>query len=584
VDAPEALGLVLSQIGLVSDEAQGHALMDQLQCGQALVARDGSYWRWDGFFARADAKDRNAQHLEQKNKLERLQTDLPSLEAKAEETRKAYDAAQEELSQIDVKLKSLKNDLRVAENMLSSKQIEMAREKEQRARSDSEISHLKDAIRLADEDIKTLEDVLKWDRERLSALDDKSDAGNEEDLAQVKEELDAKRSDYQDAVRAYDQLVQRQNSLEARLRAIADERVNANNRQIRSRERIKGFEERLEGLHEKLAELEAAPVSEDTEKNGLLEVISGLEATRTAAAERLAEAEKSVYESGKALKEAENALGDAREKRAHVQATLSGLQEQKDNMCSAIEEQFQCEPEELKEHITMKMDDVDLTALRSEKEKLTIERERMGPVNLRAEDEVKELEQEVGGMFAERDDLIQAISELRGGINKINKEARERLIVAFDKVNAHFQELFQKLFVGGKAHLELIGSDDPLEAGLEIFAQPPGKALQSLSLLSGGEQTMASIALIFGMFLTNPSPICVLDEIDAPLDDANVDRVCNLLEDIAARGETRFLIITHHRMTMARMNRLYGVTMQERGVSQLVSVDLQRSFEFAEAA
>jgi chromosome segregation protein len=205
-------------------------------------------------------------------------------------------------------------------------------------------------------------------------------------------------------------------------------------------------------------------------------------------------------------------------------------------------------------------------------------------VNLRADDEAQELEKEVGGLLSERNDLVQAIEELRAGIQKINKEARERLLIAFDHVNGHFQRLFMTLFGGGQAHLALVDSDDPLQSGLEIFAQPPGKSLQSLSLLSGGEQTMASIALIFAMFLTNPSPICVLDEIDAPLDDANVDRVCDLLDEIAERGETRFLIITHHRLTMARMDRLYGVTMAERGVSQLVSVDLQQSFEFLEEA
>jgi len=219
-----------------------------------------------------------------------------------------------------------------------------------------------------------------------------------------------------------------------------------------------------------------------------------------------------------------------------------------------------------------------------DREKYSRQRDQIGPVNLRAETEADELEKEVGGMLTERDDLVQAIAELREGIEKLNTEARERLTAAFDQVNGHFQRLFLKLFGGGSAHLALVESDDPLNSGLEIFAQPPGKSLQSLSLLSGGEQTLASIALIFGMFLTNPSPICVLDEIDAPLDDANVDRVCNLLDDIAARGETRFLIITHHRLTMARMDRLYGVTMAERGVSQLVSVDLNQQMDFLEAA
>ena len=188
------------------------------------------------------------------------------------------------------------------------------------------------------------------------------------------------------------------------------------------------------------------------------------------------------------------------------------------------------------------------------------------------------------GVLTERNDLAEAVNELRGGINTLNKEARERLQTAFERVNEHFRDMFTRLFIGGKAHLALIESDDPLEAGLEIFAQPPGKALQSLSLLSGGEQTLTAVALIFAIFLTNPAPICVLDEVDAPLDDANVDRFCDMLDEFADRGETRFIVVTHHRLTMARMDRLYGVTMAERGVSQLVSVDMNQQFEFLEAA
>jgi chromosome segregation protein len=210
----------------------------------------------------------------------------------------------------------------------------------------------------------------------------------------------------------------------------------------------------------------------------------------------------------------------------------------------------------------------------------------MGPVNLRAEVESQELLTQMETMQSERDDLLAAITRLRQGISKLNKEARERLLIAFETVNQHFAELFQVLFGGGSAHLELTDADDPLAAGLEIYAQPPGKKLQILSLFSGGEQTLTSIALIFGMFLTNPAPICVLDEIDAPLDESNVDRVCTLLEKMANDGNTRFIVITHHRMTMARMNRLYGVTMSERGVSQLVSVDMSQPdlFKDSEAA
>lgn len=206
----------------------------------------------------------------------------------------------------------------------------------------------------------------------------------------------------------------------------------------------------------------------------------------------------------------------------------------------------------------------------------------MGPVNLRAETELNELNEQVSTMTSERDDLLKAIDKLRQGIAELNREGRDRLLTSFNEVNRHFQELFIRLFGGGQAHLELIEDDDPLQAGLEILASPPGKRMQILSLLSGGEQALTALALLFGVFLTNPAPICVLDEVDAPLDDANVDRFCTMLEEMSKSGQTRFLIITHHRMTMARMHRLFGVTMTERGVSQLVSVDLRKAEELVD--
>jgi chromosome segregation protein len=208
-------------------------------------------------------------------------------------------------------------------------------------------------------------------------------------------------------------------------------------------------------------------------------------------------------------------------------------------------------------------------------ERLLKERDDMGPVNLLAETEAQELDTRIAGLRNEREDLIAAIARLRQGIAELNREGRERLLASFKAVDDHFRELFVRLFGGGRAHLTLTESDDPLEAGLEIMASPPGKRLQSLSLLSGGEKALTALALIFAVFMTNPAPICVLDEVDAPLDDANVDRFCSLMEDLANNTATRFLVVTHHRMTMSRMDRLYGVTMAERGISRLVSVDLR---------
>ena len=217
-------------------------------------------------------------------------------------------------------------------------------------------------------------------------------------------------------------------------------------------------------------------------------------------------------------------------------------------------------------------------------ERLIRERDNMGPVNLRAEQELHELEEQIGSMQTEREDLLAAIARLRQGISALNREGRERLLAAFEQVNQHFEELFVRLFGGGRAHLALTDAEDPLEAGLEIMASPPGKKLQIMSLLSGGEQALTALALLFAVFLTNPAPICVLDEVDAPLDDANVERFCNLLDEITKASKTRFLVVTHHRLTMAKMDRLFGVTMGERGVSQLVSVDLQTAEQIRDSA
>jgi chromosome segregation protein len=238
-------------------------------------------------------------------------------------------------------------------------------------------------------------------------------------------------------------------------------------------------------------------------------------------------------------------------------------------------ERFECPAPVLPEKVGFVGDEVaDGPTESARLDRLTADRERIGPVNLVAESELAEIEAQQGTSIAERDELYQAINRLRGSIGSLNREGRTRLLAAFEAVNGHFRRLFTTLFAGGEAHLALIDSDDPLEAGLEIMAQPPGKNLSSLTLLSGGEQALTAVALIFALFLTNPAPICVLDEVDAPLDDANIERFCDLLVAMTRETETRYLIVTHNAVTMSRMHRLFGVTMVERGVSRLVSVDL----------
>jgi chromosome segregation protein len=268
-------------------------------------------------------------------------------------------------------------------------------------------------------------------------------------------------------------------------------------------------------------------------------------------------------------------MAGARERRAAAAARAEAQVARRIEYGRVSGEKFECPPPLLPTRLGF--DPADLAAASEESaalERATAERERIGPVNLVAEQELAELEQSRLAGAAERDELQEAINRLRGSIGSLNREGRLRLLAAFEAVDRHFRSLFTTLFNGGQAHLALIDSDDPLEAGLEIMAQPPGKKLSSLSLLSGGEQALTAVALIFALFLTRPSPICVLDEVDAPLDDANVERFCDLLMRMTAVTDTRYLIVTHNAVTMSRMHRLFGVTMVERGVSRIVSVDL----------
>jgi chromosome segregation protein len=314
--------------------------------------------------------------------------------------------------------------------------------------------------------------------------------------------------------------------------------------------------------------------------------MANAERARAKAADDLAVAESALKEREKALREVQERLAEARESRARSEARLEGARERRTECARAIREQLDCMPEACLALAGLKQgaELPPLSEVEGKLLKLRGDRERLGGVNLMAEEEEATLTVQLEELMRERADVEQAISKLRQGISNLNREGRKRLLEAFESVNEHFQRLFKTLFGGGNAELKLVDSDDPLESGLEIFACPPGKRTQILTLLSGGEKALTAMALIFAVFLTNPSPICVLDEVDAPLDDANVERFCVLMEEMAKETDTRFLIITHHPLTMARMSRLFGVTMAERGISQLVSVNLEAAERLRDAS
>tara|TARA_B100000900_G_scaffold333317_1_gene294403 strand:- start:1640 stop:4234 length:2595 start_codon:yes stop_codon:yes gene_type:complete len=355
-----------------------------------------------------------------------------------------------------------------------------------------------------------------------------------------------------------------------------------------SKNQINELKQRRLKSEEELKKIINRPEEIAQKRGQLIETKGFAETERQYAADRLAEADNELKKYENKLRKAQNDLANVRESKGRTEATKELAESRLSELESESIEKYNCKPDSIitKLSISEDLETLQNNFERNETrlERLKQQRDTLGVVNLRADLETKEIEQELERMNSEKTDLETAIKKMRESIEELNKEGRTRLLKAFDVVNNHFKDVFVQLFNGGKAHLELVDSDDPLEAGLEMMVSPPGKKLQSMSLLSGGEQALTAMSLIFAVFLTNPSPICVLDEVDAPLDDANVERFCNLLDDIADKTNTKFLIITHHALTMSRMDRLFGVTMAERGVSQIVSVDLKKAEEIGAVA
>jgi chromosome segregation protein len=409
--------------------------------------------------------------------------------------------------------------------------------------------------------------------------------GPTQDVALLKDTVNRERAAYAEARAKHDGLEREAKLRAERIAAIDGEMTQWSERAKRATDQIAHLAKRAEETREAIAELATMPQILADKRHRLMNTMQQAETERRDAADALATAENAVREADAILREVQELAATSREEHARLGARLESSKQRHQECEQRIAETLQCEPADIIANAGLEADKIEPAEhIERKLASLREDRERLGGVNLRADEEAEAVATQLATLVKERDDLVQAINKLRGGIASLNREGRQRLLDAFGTVNEKFGELFTTLFGGGKAELQLIESDDPLEAGLEIMANPPGKKPTVLSLLSGGEQTLTALALIFAVFLTNPSPICVLDEVDAPLDDHNVERFCNLLDAMLERTETRFLIITHHELTMARMHRLFGVTMMERGVSQLVSVNLAEAEAMAEAS
>ncbi len=584
VKGPLELSRRLAQIGVVASKADGDRLKDRLSPGQRLVTKDGDLWRWDGLVAAANAPSAAARRLAERNRLTGLESQLDELRAAADRADAERQAAQNAATEAQAAEKRLRDAARAAQASLAQKRTSFSQAERAALDQANKIQSLEEARERAAYAREEAESAREVAQDALSSARPVDHA--EAELARLKDQANAKRNLYTEAKAALDGIERDIRGRQFRLKAIGEERLRWLQRTKSASAQIASLEERLGGIRAELTSLADLPAKIADRRGKILNEIGQAEAARKAAADKLAGATNTLREADRAVREAQSGLLTARETRARVEARLEAARERRAEQARLIRETFECQPEDVLKTVAIEAADAlpPLNEVEQQIVKLKAERERLGGVNLRAEEEAAQLGGEFDGMEKEREDLKEAIAKLRTGIANLNKEGRKRLLDAFDTVRAHFERLFKILFAGGEAELQLIESDDPLESGLEILCRPPGKKPQVLTLLSGGEKALTALALIFAVFLTNPSPICVLDEVDAPLDDANVDRFCTMMEEMARTTETRFLVITHHPMTMSRMNRLFGVTMQEKGVSQLVSVDLQAAERFREAS
>jgi chromosome segregation protein len=583
VRAPEQLARRLAQIGLV-DEADGARLQPLLAPGQRLVARDGALWRWDGLVARADAPTAAAQRLAQKNRIAELEAETRVAAQTVRAAEMVLAAAESGVREASARETAARQSVRERQRGVVEARDALARAEKAAGELSSRRGALEEAGRRLAEDMAEAVAAHEDAAERLEDAADLADLDAR--LADSGAAVARERNAVGDARAVHDGLKREADARERRLSAIAVERESWKRRADNAATQMAALAERRDGMQAELEELADAPDELDARRRSLTSQLADLETARKAAADRLQEAETRQAALDRQATGSVQALAESREARARAEERLNAADERRREAETRIQETLGIAPQlaigQTGLDAAAPMPDMADTERRLER--LKIERERLGAVNLRADEEQKELSDRLETIVTEREDIIEAIRKLRQAIQSLNSEGRERLLAAFDVVNAQFQRLFTHLFGGGTAELQLIESDDPLEAGLEILARPPGKKPQTMTLLSGGEQALTAMALIFAVFLTNPAPICVLDEVDAPLDDHNVERFCNLMDEMAASTETRFVVITHNPITMARMNRLFGVTMAEQGVSTLVSVDLQAAERMREAS
>ncbi len=598
VAAPEPLAGRLAMTAVV-EAADGARLQPTLPIGARLVSKAGDLWRWDGYTERAGAPRAAAKRLAQKARLAELAAEIAGLLPDAQAAVDAHRAAEAKARQADDAVRAAARSPETAERAVAAARDTVERLARDRARVEVRAQALDESLkRLSDE---AAEAETAWTRARVDTQ------AAEAAVRQARSEATAPDDDSAAAASAAlltrgRQALATARDAEARARAALDAEVRAVEGRLRRREglsrdqagwrqraaaaaaRLEALEAERSAIAEALAAARQRPAALADQLDRFLSSFETAQTRQARSVEALRAAEAIAGEHDRSARQADQAASKAREARAAILARLEAAQLRLLAAADAVRQATGLAPEALAARLSAEAVAIpsDPAAVEGHLRALEREREALGAVNLRADEELADRSGRLQTLLSERADLAGAIAKLRDGVDALNAEGRERLLAAFTVINTSFKSLFETLFEGGEADLRLAESDDPLEAGLEIYACPPGKRLAALSLMSGGEQALTATALILAVFLSNPAPVCVLDEVDAPLDDANVDRFCRLLDEMRRRTDTRFIAITHNPVTMSRMDRLYGVTMAERGVSQLVSVDLRQASAMVE--
>ena len=576
VQAPDQLTARLALCG-VAARADAARLAPGLPTGARLVTTEGDLYRWDGFVSRAEAPRPAAVRLAQRTRLAELEAEIDKGKPALEQAQARQKAATDAFRAAEDAMKAARLKPFAADKAATAARDRVETLARDQARREARAQALDDAVTRLAAEVAEAEGALE--AARTTDAPSETLAGLREALAGARVAADTARTAAQAARSDRDAEARDRQGREQRLGGLTRARDGWLGRAKDSAARIAALAKDAEKTAALLKQAEIAPQGFAEQRGKLLDTLAAAEQRKQSASDAMAAADSAAGDADRASRAAETAASQAREARAGLSARADAAAEKLIEAETTLRETAQMSPEDLGRKLT---DDAvarppDAAGAESLLYGLEREREALGAVNLRAEDEAVEYGDRLNSMKSERIDLTQAIAKLRDGIDELNAEGRERLVAAFDVINANFKSLFEALFGGGQAELKLVESDDPLEAGLEIYACPPGKRLSVMSLMSGGEQALTAAALIFGVFLANPAPVCVLDEVDAPLDDANVDRFCRMLHEMRSRTDTRFIVITHNPVTMSRMDRLYGVTMPERGMSQLVSVDLHQA-------